>query len=136
MADNRGQKVQAFRDVLRDNRKIALTHNGERYKAKSVIEVLYSSRIEGEEACYHCGNAATSICVVVASTQIIFLVQVLEGCMTYDPTYNPTVIMTSFNTREELHQHLLKRAQAYKQVLEALFPPPPCSSSSSSTDSY
>lgn len=51
------EKIQAFRNVMRDNRKIVLTHKGERYKARSIVDVLYSSRTEGEEACHHCGDA-------------------------------------------------------------------------------
>ena len=43
MADNKA-KVTAFRNLMRDNRKIVLEHNGRRYKAKTVIQVMYSSK--------------------------------------------------------------------------------------------
>ena len=142
MADNK-EKVTAFRNLMRDNRKIVLEHNGRRYKAKSVIQVMYSSRNDVPSSGRKCGTGMwrrrTSIHVVMVTGEVCFVVEVWEGCACH---YAEVGVLS---VEEKPHLKALLEASPYgyeyKEILAELFPPEQTrqvrsSSSSSSSDSY
>src|SRR6266702_6146560 len=90
-----------FKRALREDDKILLLHRGVRYQEGDVTEVLYCDT--EEDSCPHCGNG-DSTAYVSKVKEIIFLVIVDSGCMTYDPE----VYVDSFPCMDQLQTHLKK----------------------------
>jgi len=123
-----------FRSLLDENRKFILTHQGQRYKARTITDVLYFSA-DKQDAC-PCGYGCTQMYVVTATEprSVIFLVRYWDGCMSYEPSFT----VHSFDRMRELQQHLI--TESHNAILDKLFPvgrsPSSDGESSESTDSY
>jgi len=127
--------LAVFRDNLRDNRKIILTHKGKRYKARDISAVLFSRKefkLDGQRRsrCPYCGEGHHDAHVVTAG-YIIFLIYVWSGCLTYDPE----VEVNSFEAMNGLKAFLENEKETI--VYEKLFSEFTAGDKEeSSTDSY
>ena len=119
--------VAEFKSLLRDNRRIVLVHKGERYKARTVIEVLYSKVVASPcHSCYETNSRSTY--VIMVEGEIVFLIDTWDGC-----DINSDVETFSFDNLNKFREHLMSKKKDHIEILSKLFP---SSSSSSSTDSY
>jgi len=116
--------IDGFRTVLGKDRRIVLLHDGKRYKARDVTEVLYMLPPGGKDVCPHCGNKCISRYVVKAG-EIIFFV---TGCLLYDVV----IEVYSFDTVDGLERHLIRRG--YTEILERILST--TTTSDEETDSY
>lgn len=87
--------------------------------------MLYQNRDDSEREgrCPHCGHGARTTYVVEAS-EVVFLVAIWEGCLTYDPS----VDVNSFDGLDGLRKHL-ESVPGYSSMMKELFPKPSSSSS-------
>lgn len=123
MADSRSGQIpasslEAFRNVLKNNRDIILLHKGKRYKARDVTEVLFSEMRRdkgGASFCLACGGDHVDIHIVKAK-EIIFLVWDSSGCL----IYNSRAEIVSFTCMDELKARLER--WELDAPLRALFP--------------
>lgn len=105
-----------FKRALRENSKILLLQRGQLHTEQDIIEVLYCATKKG--CCPYCGYGSNTIYVARSKGNIVFLIRVWGGCLTYDPS----VDVDSFSGMEWLEAWLQKRdVKGYKDVLNTLF---------------
>ncbi len=130
MIDNNNNiYIEKFKNLLRDDKKIILTHKGERYKFRTITSVPYC-KVNETDTCPHCGAGSSQI-YVARSKKIIFFVWYWDGCMTYDPKHS----INSFNNEDQFRE-FLESHKSYSDILDELYPKSESSTSESSTDSY
>lgn len=132
MVDTVDYRIAKFRNVLDSRREIKLVYNGERYKAKCVTKVLYSS--ERKNHCNHpnCGEAFSYVITVAGPLEIIFHITGSDACQGYFPA---TEFVEAFNSMQELERCLITLNE--KEALKVLFPKAlQENNTGSDTDSY
>ena len=104
--------LERFREVLNQNRGIILTHNNQRYKAKRITEVFYSST--SKDKCWQ-GHSSRIEVYIVRADKIFFVIEVYRLCSCYESG----IETRSFESTSELEEYLNKNI-LFKDALENL----------------
>jgi len=107
--------LERFRSLLDTNRKLILTHRGDRYKAKTISEVLYTD-IDRTLACSSCCSRCNTTYIVQSAGGVIFFINYSDGCLSYSESFT----IASFADMDDLKQYLTD--YDHGNILAELFP--------------